>query len=110
MTGRSTFVSPVGSTPIICGGTSLESAAELASIGEMDITASASASSEVVDGEGVGVGTVIEDEDEENEEVGGSSGIARAVSGECTPTGLRGKRRVPLFGFGTRPKESQTML
>lgn len=71
----------------------------------MDITASASAL-DVADGDGVGV----EIEVEGTVEIGGSSGIARVVSGECTPTGLRGKRRVPLFGFGTRPKESHTIL
>jgi hypothetical protein len=26
------------------------------------------------------------------------------------PIGLRGKRRVPLFGLGSRPRESQRML
>jgi hypothetical protein len=75
----------------------------------MESTASGLASSlEVADGDEVGDGDEVEDDG--SVEVGGSSGIARVVSGECTPTGLRGKRRVPLFGFGTRPKESQTML
>jgi hypothetical protein len=37
----------------------------------------------------------------------GSSGI---VSGVWKPMGWRGKRRVPLFGLGSRPRESQRML
>jgi hypothetical protein len=33
------------------------------------------------------------------------------VSGSvCKPTGLSGRRRVPLLGAGSRPMESQTML
>lgn len=102
------------------------SAAELASIGEMEITASASASSEVADGEGVdeGVGVNTEEEAGVNEEeeaganteevvavnVGGSFGSSRAVSGECSPTVFKGRRKVPLFGLGTSPKESQIIL
>lgn len=43
---------------------------------------------------------------------GGSNGVSiwGAPSSECKPTGLRGNRRVPLFGFGSSPRESQTML
>jgi hypothetical protein len=43
---------------------------------------------------------------------GGSNGvsISGAPSSEWRPTGLRGNRRVPLFGFGSSPRESQTML
>ena len=29
---------------------------------------------------------------------------------ECNPTGLSGSLRVPLFGFGWIPKESQMIL
>jgi hypothetical protein len=42
----------------------------------------------------------------------GSAGVSsEGVPGsECRPTGLRGRRRVPLLGFGLMPMESQTML
>jgi hypothetical protein len=43
---------------------------------------------------------------------GGSNGKSTfgASSSECEPTGRRGRRKVPLFGFGVIPSESQTML
>lgn len=50
-----------------------------------------------------GVGTALGDGS-------GSLGSSRDVSGVCTPTGFRGRRIVPLLGFGTIFRESQTML
>lgn len=43
---------------------------------------------------------------------GGSEGVSRtgAVSSECRPTGFNGRRRVPLLGRGSTPKESQRIL
>lgn len=40
----------------------------------------------------------------------GSANSVGASSGLWRPEGLRGRRSVPLFGFGTRPTESQSML
>lgn len=40
----------------------------------------------------------------------GSLGSSGVVSGVWMPTGLSGRRRVPLLGFGSRPRESQIML
>ena len=39
-----------------------------------------------------------------------TSGIDEDPRSEWRPMGLRGRRRVPLFGFGTIPKESHIML
>lgn len=43
---------------------------------------------------------------------GGSDGVSGlAASGSlCKPTGLRGRRSVPLFGAGTIPTESHSRL
>jgi len=40
----------------------------------------------------------------------GSLGSSGLVSGVWKPTVLRGKRRVPLLGLGSSPRESQRML
>lgn len=40
----------------------------------------------------------------------GSRGSAGVVSDEWTPMVLKGRRRVPLFGCGSRCRESQMML
>lgn len=42
----------------------------------------------------------------------GSLGVSLSVSSSslCKPTGLRGRRRVPLLGAGVRPIESQITL
>jgi hypothetical protein len=44
--------------------------------------------------------------------IGGSLGASRAgaPSSEWSPTGFRGRRRVPLLGCGSIPRESQIML
>jgi hypothetical protein len=110
-TGLSTGASSVGLTPIMCGGTSLGSAADDASIGEMEITSSTPTETgdggtgeeggRGVDGGEGGVGT----------DTGtGSLGSSGIVSGVWRPMGFRGKRRVPLLGRGSRPRESQRML
>ena len=46
------------------------------------------------------------------DETGGSSGVSseRLSSSECKPTGLRGRRSVPLLARGVIPIESQMML
>lgn len=46
------------------------------------------------------------------DETGGSSGVSsgRLSSSECRPTGLRGRRSVPLLARGFIPMESQMML
>jgi hypothetical protein len=64
-------------------------------MGSMLMIASGPASSGEDAGEGVG---------------SGSLGFSGLVSGVWVPTVLRGRRRVPLLGFGSRPRESQTML
>lgn len=70
----------------------------------MDITASVPESRwEAGDGIGSGVGDGVETST-------GSEGSSGVVSGVWRPTGLSGKRRVPLLGLGSRPSESQTML
>jgi hypothetical protein len=43
-------------------------------------------------------------------EEGGSRGSGDEEEGECKPMGWRGRRRVPLLGFGVRERESQMML
>ena len=63
----------------------------------------------VVGDEGTSVGDDVVTTDEEG---GGSSGDSFGVleESEWSPTGLRGRRRVPLLEFGTMPMESQTIL
>lgn len=51
----------------------------------------------------VGVGVVRPD-------LGGSSGVSCSGVSECRPTGFRGRRRVPLLGFGSAPIVSQMIL
>lgn len=43
---------------------------------------------------------------------GGSEGFSSAgvSSSECRPTGFKGRRSVPLFGRGSRPRVSQMIL
>lgn len=79
----------------------LGSAAEEASIGEIEMTAFVSSSS-AADGDGDGGG--------DGDGRGGSLGSSGEVSGVWKPTGWSGRRRVPLLGFGSIPRESQIML
>lgn len=71
------------STPTIEGAFRLSSAAELLSIGSIEMIVS---------------------------EGSGSAGSAGEVSGVCRPMGWSGSRSVPLFGLGVSLRESQIIL
>jgi hypothetical protein len=68
-------------------------------MGEMLIMLTASSSEEA--GDGMGEAVVFGE--------GGSCSSGDGL-GEWKPTGLSGRRRVPLLGLGSRPSESQTIL
>ena len=61
---------------------------------------------------GEGVEDGLGDGERVAEDTGGSSSISSGwlSSSECRPTGLSGRRSVPLFASGSMPMESQMIL
>lgn len=79
-------------------------------MGEMDIMASGPASETVADAADADGEAGIDMDAIGGRDGSGSCGFSGPVSGVWGPTGWSGRRRVPLFGLGSRPRESQTML
>lgn len=106
------------------GGTSFGSAVEEASSGEVEITVVGAADMVYVlaiateDATTGGVDVIVSGSANvvsvlaaaAKGDGSGSSGSGGVFSGVCRPIGRSGRRSVPLFGFGGRPSESQTIL